>query len=154
MQLPDEICGAVREAVLTSLTSSCEEARSAACQVISKTGRLDLAMQRWGSLLNTLMQLVVNNETPAPHSRAAVTAVGYLCEDIYQLGHEANVSELLTKEQKNTVLTTITHAMTCKDDELALAGCKAFYHGLLFAQDNLMVEVRSWRQITYGSSDN
>lgn len=142
ISLADSTAATIRECVLSALTSPCDEARSAACQVISKTGRLDLAMQRWVSLLSTLMQLVSNKEAPSAHRRAAVTAVGYLSEDISVLGQEANLPELLTKEQKNTILTTVMHAVNQTDDlELILAGCKALYHALLFAGENLVVSV-------------
>lgn len=90
------------------LQSPCEEARSAACQVISKVGRLDLACNKWPQLLLFLMQIVAGAESPAAHKRAAVTAVGYLCEDVNLLSQELAV-ELLQNDQKNTLMTIATH---------------------------------------------
>jgi importin subunit beta-1 len=93
---------------LSVLQSNCEEARSAACQVIAKVARLDLACNKWPELLPFLMQSILNREIPITHKRACVTAVGYLCDDINTLSQELSI-ELLQNEQKNTLMTIVTH---------------------------------------------
>ena len=137
VQLPQDVLASIRSLVLSVLQSPCEEARSAACQVIAKVARLDLACNKWPELLPFLMQLILNRETPSPYKRAGVTAVGYLCDDISTLSQELAV-ELLQNDQKNTLMTIVTHCVCDADEDVALAGCNAFYHALLFARDNMV----------------
>lgn len=139
VQLPQDVTAAIQSSVLTVLQSPCEEARSAACQVVSKVGRLDLPCNKWPQLLPFLMQMVINTDSPAPHKRAAVTAVGYLCEDVNLLGQELSV-DLLQADQTNTLMTIVTHSIRDPNVDVAAAGCKAFYHALLFARDNMANE--------------
>lgn len=138
IHVPDDVRNGIKELVLGTLQSPNEEARSSACQVISKVGRLDLTLNKWPQLLPALMQFGTSTEAPQAQRRAAVIALGYLCEDVSLLGEELGVN-LLHLDQRNAIITAVSHAMRDADAEVVLAGCKAFYHGLLFASENMAI---------------
>lgn len=143
--LPPEIAASIRRCVLSALFSPVDGARSAAAQVVAKLARVDLPSERWPDLLPGLMNAATRTPAAAPGADAAAAALqqrsvaqtlGFLCEDMYLLSSEVG-QDLLSSEQRNMILSTVTHCARLPDLKVSLAGFKALMQALLFARSNM-----------------
>jgi len=55
---------------------------SCAAQCVAYVAVIELPINRWGMLIQTLVNKVVNEEFNEMHREAALEAIGYICQDI------------------------------------------------------------------------
>ncbi|KAF8822423.1 HEAT repeat-containing protein [Cardiosporidium cionae] len=135
--LPEDTTNAAKQQIFNAIKVPINTVSSAACQIISKLGRIELPANRWPDFLENLLSMVTSEDKHA--KKASLTCLGYLCEEVAEILEEFNV-ELLTEEQHNKILTTIMQGMRDNDPAVKIAASKAFYHAILFARSNLEKE--------------
>ncbi|KAF8821844.1 HEAT repeat-containing protein, partial [Cardiosporidium cionae] len=137
LSLPEDITNAAKQQIFNAIKVPINTVSSAACQVISKLGRIELPANRWPDFLESLLSMVTSEDKHA--KKASLTCLGYLCEEVAEILEEFN-TELLTEEQHNKILTTVVQGMRDNDPAVKIAASKAFYHAVLFARSNLEKE--------------
>jgi len=75
---------------------------SCAAQCVAYVAVIELPMNRWAMLIQTLVNKVVSEGSSEMHREAALEAIGYICQDI-RFG--------VLENQSNDVLTAIIHGM-------------------------------------------
>ncbi|KAK4879043.1 hypothetical protein RN001_007189 [Aquatica leii] len=102
---------------------------SSAAQCVAYVAVAELPQGRWPSLINTLVNNVVQTNSTEMQKEATLEAIGYICQEID--------SEVLVT-QSNAILTAIIHGMrsTEPSNHVRLAATQALLNSLEFTRAN------------------
>ncbi|XP_016941354.1 importin subunit beta [Drosophila suzukii] len=127
-QFPSEIRELIKNNILAALGT--ENTRpSCAAQCVAYVAVIELPMNRWAMLIQTLVNKVVSEGSSEMHREAALEAIGYICQDI-RFG--------VLENQSNDVLTAIIHGMRKVEpsNHVRLAATTALHNSLEFTKSN------------------
>ncbi|XP_017005381.1 importin subunit beta [Drosophila takahashii] len=127
-QFPSEIRELIKNNILAALGT--ENTRpSCAAQCVAYVAVIELPMNRWALLIQTLVNKVVSEGSSEMHREAALEAIGYICQDI-RFG--------VLENQSNDVLTAIIHGMRKVEpsNHVRLAATTALHNSLEFTKSN------------------
>ncbi|KAH8325500.1 hypothetical protein KR067_000147 [Drosophila pandora] len=127
-QFPTEIRELIKNNILVALGT--ENTRpSCAAQCVAYVAVIELPMNRWTPLIQTLVSKVVSEGSSEMHREAALEAIGYICQDI-RFG--------VLENQSNEVLTAIIHGMRKLEpsNHVRLAATTALLNSLEFTKSN------------------
>ncbi|XP_016976016.1 importin subunit beta [Drosophila rhopaloa] len=132
-QFPSEIRELIKNNILAALGT--ENTRpSCAAQCVAYVAVIELPMNRWAMLIQTLVNKVVSEGSSEMHREAALEAIGYICQDI-RFG--------VLENQSNDVLTAIIHGMRKLEpsNHVRLAATTALHNSLEFTKSNFEKEM-------------
>ncbi|EDW75990.1 uncharacterized protein Dwil_GK15231 [Drosophila willistoni] len=132
-QFPDSTRELIKNNILSALGT--ENTRpSCAAQCVAYVAVIELPINRWGMLIQTLVNKVVNEASSEMHRESALEAIGYICQDI-QYG--------VLENQSNQVLTAIIHGMRKLEpsNHVRLAATTALNNSLEFTKANFEKEM-------------
>ncbi|KAH8350739.1 hypothetical protein KR084_006164 [Drosophila pseudotakahashii] len=132
-QFPSEIRELIKSNILAALGT--ENTRpSCAAQCVAYVAVIELPMNRWALLIQTLVNKVVSEGSSEMHREAALEAIGYICQDI-RFG--------VLENQSNDVLTAIIHGMRKVEpsNHVRLAATTALHNSLEFTKSNFEKEM-------------
>lgn len=130
LSLPDNVKGQIRDQIIRVLGSENAEARSAATQVVSTLGAIDLPNGQWQDLIPHLSQAAITDNVPAHTREAVVQTLGFLCQNL-------DSGEHVSPENTNQILTAVVRSMQPNEtDQLKLVGTTAMFNMLGFASAN------------------
>ncbi|XP_017097324.1 importin subunit beta [Drosophila bipectinata] len=127
-QFPSEIRELIKNNILAALGT--ENTRpSCAAQCVAYVAVIELPINRWNPLIQTLVTKVVSDASSEMHREAALEAIGYICQDI-RFG--------VLEGQSNEVLTAIIHGMRKVEpsNHVRLAATTALLNSLEFTKSN------------------
>ncbi|XP_030383344.1 importin subunit beta [Scaptodrosophila lebanonensis] len=127
-QFPEETRELIKNNILVALGT--ENTRpSCAAQCVAYVAVIELPINRWNILIQTLVSKVVNEGSSEMHREAALEAIGYICQDI-RYG--------VLENQSNQVLTAIIHGMRKLEpsNHVRLAATTALHNSLEFTKAN------------------
>ncbi|CAG8501128.1 9352_t:CDS:10 [Paraglomus occultum] len=118
----------VKQLVLVTLSSSDQRAASTAAQVTAAIAAIELPNNQWDDLMKILLNNVTNTEN-SQLKQAALTAIGYVCEQIDP--------EILTS-QSGAILTAVAQGARKEEpsQEVRRAAVNALYNSLEFIRDH------------------
>ncbi|OAY74326.1 Importin subunit beta-1 [Ananas comosus] len=125
----------VKESLLKTLGSSVSEARRTSSQVIAKVASIEIPRREWQDLIAKLLNNMTQKDSLPSLKEATLETLGYVCEEISP--------EDLEQDQVNAILTAVVQGMNQMEHsfEVRLAGIKALYNALDFAQTNFQNEI-------------
>ncbi|EDW75045.2 uncharacterized protein Dwil_GK19911 [Drosophila willistoni] len=127
-QFPDSTRELIKYNILSALGT--ENTRpSCAAQCVAYVAVIELPINRWGMLIQTLVNKVVDVASSEMHRESALEAIGYICQDI-QYG--------VLETQSNQLLTAIIHGMRELEpsNHVRLAATTALTNSLEFTKAN------------------
>ncbi|XP_043642139.1 importin subunit beta [Drosophila teissieri] len=127
-QFPSEIRELIKNNILAALGT--ENTRpSCAAQCVAYVAVIELSINRWPMLIQTLVNKVVSEGSSEMHRESALEAIGYICQDI-RFG--------VLENQSNDVLTAIIHGMRKVEpsNHVRLAATTALHNSLEFTKSN------------------
>ncbi|EDV54520.1 importin subunit beta [Drosophila erecta] len=127
-QFPSEIRELIKNNILAALGT--ENTRpSCAAQCVAYVAVIELPINRWSMLIQTLVNKVVSEGSSEMHRESALEAIGYICQDI-RFG--------VLENQSNDVLTAIIHGMRKVEpsNHVRLAATTALHNSLEFTKSN------------------
>eukprot|EP00099_Drosophila_melanogaster_P005270 NP_001246108.1 female sterile (2) ketel, isoform D [Drosophila melanogaster] len=127
-QFPSEIRELIKNNILAALGT--ENTRpSCAAQCVAYVAVIELPINRWPMLIQTLVNKVVSEGSSEMHRESALEAIGYICQDI-RFG--------VMENQSNDVLTAIIHGMRKVEpsNHVRLAATTALHNSLEFTKSN------------------
>ncbi|EDW90959.1 importin subunit beta [Drosophila yakuba] len=127
-QFPSEIRELIKNNILAALGT--ENTRpSCAAQCVAYVAVIELPINRWPMLIQTLVNKVVSEGSSEMHRESALEAIGYICQDI-RFG--------VLENQSNDVLTAIIHGMRKVEpsNHVRLAATTALHNSLEFTKSN------------------
>ena len=128
LALPAQIRNQVKGSVVKGLGSSVQEARDTCAQVVAKIARIECPKKMWPQLIPGLQQQIMKSNN-ASLMQSSTHAIGMCCEEVDP--------SAFTQDDLNKILTAIVFAMTRKDSETAVRGCKALFLALEFIENNM-----------------
>ena len=107
---------------------------SSAAQCVAYVAVTELPINRWGILIQTLVNKVVSEGSSEMDREAALEAIGYICQDI-RYG--------VLENQSNQILTAIVHGMRKQEpsNHVRLAATTALLNSLEFTKANFEKDV-------------
>ncbi|XP_037960117.1 importin subunit beta [Teleopsis dalmanni] len=127
-QFPEDIREYIKKNILAALGT--ENTRpSCAAQCVAYVAVAELPLNRWGLLIQTLVNKVVTVGSSEMDREAALEAIGYICQDI-RFG--------VLEHQSNAILTAIIHGMRKQEPSVhvRLAATTALLNSLEFTKAN------------------
>ncbi|XP_017082406.1 LOW QUALITY PROTEIN: importin subunit beta [Drosophila eugracilis] len=127
-QFPSETRELIKNNILAALGT--ENTRpSCAAQCVAYVAVIELPINRWPMLIQTLVNKVVSEGSSEMHRESALEAIGYICQDI-RFG--------VLENQSNDVLTAIIHGMRKVEpsNHVRLAATTALHNSLEFTKSN------------------
>ncbi|XP_034670181.1 importin subunit beta [Drosophila subobscura] len=127
-QFPNEIRELIKNNILNALGT--ENTRpSCAAQCVAYVAVIELPINRWPMVIQTLVNKVVSEGSSEMHRESALEAIGYICQDI-RYG--------VMENQSNQVLTAIIHGMRKVEpsNHVRLAATTALHNSLEFTKAN------------------
>lgn len=124
----EEIRDYIKKNIVEALGTETSRPSSAA-QCVAYVAVAELPQGRWPSLINTLVNNVVQTNSTEMQKEATLEAIGYICQEID--------SEVLVT-QSNAILTAIIHGMrsTEPSNHVRLAATQALLNSLEFTRAN------------------
>ena len=132
LALSEDVRNYVKNNVVGALGS--EDYRpSAAAQCVQYIACVELPLQMWPALIQSLVQNVTNENSTEKVKESTLEAIGYICQDIEQRCLE---------ESSNEILTAIVHGMKREEpsDHVRLAATNALLNSLEFTKANFEKE--------------
>ncbi|XP_073825652.1 importin subunit beta Fs(2)Ket [Musca autumnalis] len=132
-QFPEATKEYIKKNILDALGT--ENTRpSCAAQCVAYVAVAELPINRWGMLIQTLVNKVVNAGSSEMDREAALEAIGYICQDI-RYG--------VLENQSNQILTAIIHGMRKQEpsNHVRLAATTALLNSLEFTKANFEKDV-------------
>ncbi|KAH8334301.1 importin subunit beta [Drosophila kikkawai] len=132
-QFPTEIRELIKNNILAALGT--ENTRpSCAAQCVAYVAVIELPINRWNLLIQTLVNKVVSEGSSEMHREAALEAIGYICQDI---------RHGVMENQANDVLTAIIHGMRKVEpsNHVRLAATTALLNSLEFTKSNFEKDI-------------
>merc|ERR1719242_2341938 len=132
LALSEDVRNYVKNNVVGALGS--EDYRpSAAAQCVQYIACVELPLQMWPTLIQSLVQNVTNENSTEKVKESTLEAIGYICQDIEQRCLE---------ESSNEILTAIVHGMKREEpsDHVRLAATNALLNSLEFTKANFEKE--------------
>ncbi|KAM7352018.1 importin subunit beta Fs(2)Ket [Cochliomyia hominivorax] len=132
-QFPEETREYIKKNILGALGT--ENTRpSCAAQCVAYVAVTELPINRWGILIQTLVNKVVSEGSSEMDREAALEAIGYICQDI-RYG--------VLENQSNQILTAIVHGMRKQEpsNHVRLAATTALLNSLEFTKANFEKDV-------------
>merc|ERR1719242_893114 len=132
LALSEDVRNYVKNNVVGALGS--EDYRpSAAAQCVQYIACVELPLQMWPTLIQSLVQNVTNENSTEKVKESTLEAIGYICQDIEQRCLE---------ESSNEILTAIVHGMKREEpsDHVRLAATNALFNSLEFTRANFEKE--------------
>jgi importin subunit beta-1 len=125
----------IKGLLLKTLGSSVQDARHTASQVIAKIASIEIPRKEWPDLIGSLLVFMTQPDKPASLKQATLETLGYVCEEI---SHRD-----LEQAEVNSVLTAVVQGMNVQhqSSEVRLAGTRALFNALEFAQTNFENEM-------------
>lgn len=107
---------------------------SCAAQCVAYVAVTELPINRWGILIQTLVNKVVNEASSDMDREAALETIGYICQDI---------RHGVLENQSNQILTAIIHGMRKEEpsNHVRLAATTALLNSLEFTKANFEKDV-------------
>ncbi|KAH8282501.1 hypothetical protein KR054_007960 [Drosophila jambulina] len=132
-QFPTEIRELIKNNILAALGT--ENTRpSCAAQCVAYVAVIELPINRWNLLIQTLVNKVVSEGSSEMHRESALEAIGYICQDI---------RHGVMENQANDVLTAIIHGMRKVEpsNHVRLAATTALLNSLEFTKSNFEKDI-------------
>lgn len=129
-QLPAGVRTQVKNEVLATLGSPNREVRAVASNIIGSLSRIELPAGEWPDLIRILVSAV--NSDPL-QQEAALTAIGYVCEEARD---HSEVEEALSGSTSD-ILTAIVTCMASPDEEVKYAASRALCNAMEFIHDTM-----------------
>ena len=109
---------------------------SAAAQCVQYIACVELPLNMWPTLIQSLVQNVTNENSTEAVKESTLEAIGYICQDIEQRCLE---------ESSNQILTAIVHGMKREEpsDHVRLAATNALLNSLEFTKANLRLNLNN-----------
>ncbi|RNE99671.1 putative importin beta-1 subunit [Trypanosoma rangeli] len=131
MALSSDVRLRVKQGVLSLLGSPMKEVRNVAANIVGNLSRIELPAGEWNDLLNILLSAAESNNEQ--HQEAALTAVGYVCEE----GREHdNVGKALVPFT-NRILSAVVHGMSSHHEDVCYYATNALCNAMEFIHDNM-----------------
>ncbi|KAH9599164.1 Importin-beta [Trypanosoma melophagium] len=130
MALPAEVRSNVKQGVLASLGSPKKEVQNVAANIIGNLSRIELPAGEWPDLLNILLGVAESSEQ---HQEAALTAIGYICEE----GREHEEVEQALAPFTNGILVAVLRGMNSGKEEVCYYATNALCNAMEFIHDNM-----------------
>ncbi|RNF13750.1 putative importin beta-1 subunit [Trypanosoma conorhini] len=121
----------VKQGVLALLGSPAKEVRSVAANIIGNLSRIELPAGEWNDLLNILLCAAESNNVQ--HQEAALTAVGYVCEEGREHDNVGRALEPFT----NRILSAVLHGMRSSVEDVCYYATNALCNSMEFIHDNM-----------------
>jgi len=124
----------IKTASLSALADGSTGVGSAAAQLVAAIATIELPLGQWPDL-TVLLVTMTNQDQPSPVKKAALTTIGYICEN-------ADPNNPRLEEQMNGFLTATVQAVqkTEPDETVRLAGINALSNSLEFIKPNFARE--------------
>lgn len=120
----------VKSEVLSTLGSSTREVRQIAANIIGNLSRIELPAGEWPTLVETLVGAVNGDEQ---HMEAALTALGYVCEEA---GEYSEVEEYLA-QFSTPILTAVGNGMSTANEDVKYYATNALCNSMEFIHANM-----------------
>ncbi|CCW60503.1 unnamed protein product [Phytomonas sp. EM1] len=129
--LPADVRQRVKEEVLITLGCPSREVRNVAANIVGSLSRIELPSGEWKELIGILVSAVESNSTQ--HQEAALTAIGYVCED----GNDNEDVEEALKPHTDGILSAVVRGMASEDDSVKLSATRALRNAMEYINDNM-----------------
>lgn len=129
--LPAAVRQQVKEEVLSTLGSSNREVRNTASNIIGSLSRIELPAGEWPNLIEILVNAA--ESTSEQHQEAALTAIGYICEE----GRDHDDVETALKPSTTMVLSAIVKCMASANEEVKFSATNALCNAMEYIHDNM-----------------
>jgi len=128
LQMPEDVRAYVKNNMLGALGSEGYRP-SAAAQCVQYVAVMELPLNLWPSLLQSLVGNVTNAQSTEMCKEATLEAIGYICQDI---------DHRCLEEKANDILTAIVHGMKKEEpsNHVRLAATNALFNSLEFCRAN------------------
>jgi len=132
--LSAEIRGAVKGALLQTLSSPETIMRATAAQAAAEVAAIELPHQQWPEFVQKLLENVTTAEIDEGIKIASLVCLGYTCERIASIDSLPPMQPAMT----DAMLTTIVDGIQkTRPDNIRLAAASALKNSLLFTQSNM-----------------
>ncbi|RNF18469.1 putative importin beta-1 subunit [Trypanosoma cruzi] len=131
MALAPEVRVRVKQGVLLALGSPQKEVRNVAANIVGNLSRIELPAGEWPDLLNILLGAAESNNEQ--YQEAALTAVGYVCEE----GREYDTVEAALVPFTNRILSAVIHGMSGGHEDVCYYATNALCNAMEFIHDNM-----------------
>ncbi|KEG15650.1 importin beta-1 subunit [Trypanosoma grayi] len=131
MMLPPDVRVSVKQGVLASLGSPQKEVQNVAANIIGNLARIELPSGEWPDLLSILLNAAESSSEQ--HQEAALTAIGYVCEE----GREHDSVEAALVPFTTGILTAVLRGMNSNREEVRYYATNALCNALEFIHDNM-----------------
>lgn len=129
--LPATVRGSVKSEVLQTLGSDNREVRNIAAIIVGNLSRIELPAGEWPEILPTLVQ--VANSTSEQHVEAALTALGYICEE----AGEYDEVETVLQQHNSDILNAVGRGMSSESENIKYSATNALCNAMEFIHSNM-----------------
>jgi len=132
----------IKKGLLETLSSQVREANSTAAMVIAKLASIELPMNRWAPLIETLLHNVTSKDSPPPLVESTLDALGYMCEEAVE--DELDISVLGSRSSQilSAVVTGMQYQSGGPESSVVIrrSAVAALLNALEFVRANFAVE--------------
>ncbi|KPI83191.1 putative importin beta-1 subunit [Leptomonas seymouri] len=132
--LPAEVRQQIKNEVLGTLGSPSRDVRTVASNIIGSLARIELPSGEWPQLINILVEAA--NSPAEQHQEAALTAIGYVCEE----GKDHEEVEKALKPNTTEILSAILKCMQSANEEVKFSATNALCNAMEYIHDNMDVQ--------------
>lgn len=132
--LPAEVRQQVKNEVLGALGSPSREVRTVASNIIGSLARIELPSGEWPQLIRILVDAA--NSPAEQHQEAALTAIGYICEE----GKDHEEMEEALKPSTTEILSAILQCMQSPNEEVKFSATNALCNAMEYIHGNMEVQ--------------
>lgn len=132
--LPAEVRQQVKNEVLGTLGSPSRDVRTVASNIIGSLARIELPSGEWPQLTRILVDAA--NSPAEQHQEAALTAIGYICEE----GKDHEEVEEALKPSTTEILSAILKCMQSTNEDVKFSATNALCNAMEYVHDNMEVQ--------------
>ncbi|CAJ1023190.1 putative Importin-beta N-terminal domain containing protein [Leishmania utingensis] len=137
--LPADVRLQIKNEVLSTLGSPNRDVRTVAANIIGSLARSELPSGEWPQLMGILIGAA--KSASEQHQEAALTAIGYICEE----GKDHEEVEEALKPSTTEVLSAIVQCMASANEDVKFSATNALCNAMEYIHDNMDVpEQRSY----------
>lgn len=129
--LPPPVRMQVKQEVLTTLGSPSRDVRAVAANIVGSLSRIELPAGEWPDLITILVAAV--NSASEQHQEAALTAIGYVCEE----GRDHDDVEDALKPSTTIILDVIIRCMASENDNVKLSATRALCNAMEYIHETM-----------------
>ncbi|KAG8341178.1 putative importin beta-1 subunit [Trypanosoma vivax] len=131
MALPPHLRFNVKQIVLSTLGSPKKEVQNVAANIVGNLSRIELPAGEWPDLMNILIGAAESGSEE--HQEAALTAIGYVCEE----GRDHEAVEKALVPYTNGILNAVVRGMNSGREEVRYYATNALCNAMEFIHDNM-----------------